>query len=153
VRVRLPLRPSWRVLWHQSHATSALWAGLVAAVPAGVHAAVVLVLADLVVGRPPATTLLALGPLAHALLCLFWGAVWGLVVAFTAHHLSAGAGALWGGVYGLGIWLVQDRLVFTWLGPPEGLLAHLVYGVTLGSLFHYARARSEHRRHRRELRT
>jgi hypothetical protein len=81
------------------------------------------------------------------------GAVFGLLVAFTAHHLAPAAGALWGAFYGVAVWLVGFVLVLPWLQHDlavqtrTGLLWHIAYGATLGFVFHFARV-SERRRHR-----
>ncbi|MBI4512292.1 MAG: hypothetical protein HY698_21850 [Deltaproteobacteria bacterium] len=127
---------------------------------------------DHVLGRPPTTTLLRIGDLVplgdttreglvavalliHATVGIGWGATWGILVAFTAHHLAPAAGAFWGAIYGLAAWFVSFFLVLPWIHgelvthtPARvSILWHATYGAVLGALFHFARIR-ERERHR-----
>ncbi len=158
------LRPSIRTLWRESHASSALFAGIIASIPAALVSAALFFAADLLHTRPLGSTLLRVGAVAHAgtwataltvhvAVSALFGAVFGLLVAFTAHHIAPLAGAAWGAFYGLLVWLVCFVLILPWVESDlavqtrTGLLWHLVYGATLGFCFHYARA-GERRRHR-----
>ena len=53
--------------------------------------------------------------LVHLMASAIAGVVFGLLVAFTAHHLAPVAGALWGAFYGVTIWLVRFVLFLPWL--------------------------------------
>jgi hypothetical protein len=157
-------RPPLTALWRESHATSALLAGLAASVPAAIVSAALFFAADFLHRRPPGTTLLTVGAVGgattwggalavHLAVSALFGGIFGLLVAFTAHHIAPVAGAAWGAFYGLLVWLVWFVLILPWVERDlavqtrTGLLWHLVYGATLGFFFHYARV-GERRRHR-----
>jgi len=161
-------RPSIRTLWRESHASSALVAGIVASIPAAIVSAALFFAADLLHHRPIGTTLLAVGAVAnartwvaaigvHVFASALFGATFGLLVAFTAHHIAPLAGAAWGAFYGLLVWLVWFVMILPWIEQDlatqmrTGLVWHLVYGAVLGFCFHYARA-GERRRHRLAMR-
>lgn len=150
-------RPPFRALWRESHAKSAILAALAASVPAAVAAVATMILGDELLGRSPLTVLSAAGgPLRILVASAAFAAVWGILVAFTAHHLAPLAGALWGSLYGVAVWLVGFLLLSPWVAPQLsavtplrlGLLLHLAWGATLGALFHVVRV-TERRRHLR----
>jgi hypothetical protein len=122
------------MVWRESHATGALAASMVASVPAWL-AAVALVAA--IHGAP--TVSRAIAWLAVSILA---GGAWGLAVAFTAHHLSPSAGAVWASLYSLALWIVVRVAGVRDPGP----LAHVVWGAALGPWFHLVRL-GERRRH------
>jgi len=154
------VRPSFGEIWRETHAASAIRAGIAAAIPAAMVSALVLVVA-------PSATFRAIGRLiapaaeprllwwsavfVHLTLSLFFGAIWGFLVAMTAHHLRPMGGLVWGALYGVGIWLVGFVLLLPHLGPElavrtrVGLAWHLLYGATLGACFHAARRRERQR--------
>src|SRR5262245_22316406 len=107
---------------------------------------------DLVAGRAFDDTLGRIGLLLHVGASLFFAAIFGVLVAFTAHHLTPSAGAVWGALYGLLVWLVWFVLFLPFVLPDLagrtrlGLLWHLAYGATLGALCHALRP-GERRRH------
>lgn len=157
-------RPSLLRLWRDSHASSALVAGVAASIPAALVSAALFFAADVLHRRPLGQTLLAVGAIAgagswaqaialHAVLSALFGAIFGVLVAFTAHHIAPVAGAAWGAFYGLLVWLFWFVLILPWVDHDlamqtrTGLLWHLAYGATLGFCFHYARI-GERRRHR-----
>lgn len=153
-----------RVLWRESHASSALLAGILASIPASLVSAAFFFAADLLHGRPLGGTLLTVGAVGgarswaaalgvHLAVSAFFGAIFGVLVAFTAHHIAPVAGAAWGAFYGLLVWLVWFIMILPWIERDlaiqtrTGLLWHLAYGATLGLCFHHARV-GERRRHR-----
>ena len=165
-------RPSLRILWRESHASSAASAGALAGLPASLVAAVALVLLDLAAGRAPAQSLAAIGavwpgaPLAGPRLVLLalalhlaagacLGVVFGVLVAVTAHHLPPLTGAAWGSLLGLAAWFVGFHVILPWVAPTivaevparEAILWHVAYGAATGWLFHFMRPR-ERERHR-----
>jgi hypothetical protein len=140
-----------RVLWRESHATSALVAGLLAAIPASLFAAIVIYLRDRLVSGPPAVELVPPG--AYLAWCVGIGGLFGVTVAFTAHHVAPPAGAFWGVLYGVLVWLVGFVLVMPWIRPELavhtrlGLLWHIAYGASVGAFFPLCRF-GERKRHR-----
>lgn len=155
-----PARPPLRVLWRESHATSAVLAALAASIPAAGVTAAFMALGDSLLGRP-ATTLLDVmgGPWALLAGSALFATLWAVLVAFTAHHLAPAAGALWGALYGVGVWLVLYFLILPWVNPElaaatparVGVLVHAAWGAALGALFHPVRV-TERRRHLRRRR-
>ena len=158
-------------MWRESHASSAVLAGLLASIPAALVSALLLTLFDVAAGVRPGSTLLRIGLLVageestgtlwlsaiglHLAVSAVLGLVWGGLVAFTAHHLNPAGGAIWGGFFGLVVWLVLFVLVLPWLHPTlaaatsarTGMAWHVAWGMTLGAAFHFMRA-GERRRHR-----
>jgi hypothetical protein len=143
------MRPPLRVLWREAHATGALAAGLVSSLPASAAAALVFAVHDAIYHS---TTLRYLGA-GELALGAIWGAIFGVLVAFTAHHLPPLAGTFWGALYGLTVWLVWFVLILPLMQPELaghtrlGLAAHLAFGAVLGATFHVVRV-SERRKHR-----
>ncbi len=127
----MPLPPV-RVLWRESHATSALLAALAAAVPAWLAALAVIAATERAPDWPYALRLLAGSLVASA--------IWGVLVAFTAHHLAPFAGAIWGALYAILVWLVA-RLV----PHAPAFFPCVVWGAVLGPWFHLARLRERAR--------
>ena len=157
-------RPSLATLWRASHASSAALAGLVGSVPAAVVALLVLMLGDFVAGRPFGTTPLHLGEIigheswwgvlvVHFAMSAAAAVLFGVLIAFTAHHVGPTAGAVCGAFYGVAVWLIWFVLVlplfdrFLAAQIRLGLLWHMAWGATVGFVFHHARV-SERRRHR-----
>jgi hypothetical protein len=156
-----------RALWRESHASSAIRAAFLASIPAALASAAVLALLDVVAGDPADASLREIGAalgrptwptslLVHFATSAFFALVWGILVAFTAHHLAPLAGAFWGALYGVLVWMVWFVLVLPWFQPAlaartrAGLLWHVAWGVTLGACFHLAR-RGERRRHQHSV--
>jgi hypothetical protein len=127
-------------------------AGIIASLPASLAVALVFYVRDAIYGGD--NTLRLLGVFWQFEIGAAWGTIFGITVAFTAHHLPPLAGMFWGAVYGLGIWLVWFVLILPLMRPALaghtrlGLLAHVVFGAVLGGTFHFVRVRSERRRHR-----
>lgn len=146
-------RPPLRVLWRESHATSAVLAALVASVPAALVAALVMAAGDLLAGRSATAILGELGFARLFLGSAAFAAIWGVLVAFTAHHLASAAGALWGSLYGVAVWIVAFLLFLPFIDPAltaatparVGILFHIAWGATLGALFHAVRLRERER--------
>lgn len=166
----LERRPSLIVLWRASHAGTAVIAGVLAAIPGAALSGLAIGLADWLYGRSAMFTWRQIATLAlpaggsagevmvvalgmHMVASVFLGVLWGILVAFTAHHLSPLAGSLWGALYGVVIWFLAFFLILPWWLPDLVLETpariaiawHVVYGATLGGLFHYLRPRERAR--------
>lgn len=89
----------------------------------------------------------AVGLLVHLLVSAGWGALFGLVVAYTAHHLFPREGLWWGALAGIVIWVVDVYILLAALDVAAvhalpvwfGALCHLAYGSVLGLSFHALR--------------
>lgn len=159
-----------RILWRESHASSAASAGALAGLPASLVAALVLVLTDGATGKAPTATLAAIGATwpggsgagpvlvalaLHVAIGVLVGAAFGILVAFTAHHIPPLTGLAWGSLFGLAVWFVGFHVALPWAVPAVvtevparvAILWHVVYGATLGGTFHFMRPR-ERERHR-----
>jgi hypothetical protein len=102
----------------------------------------------------------AVGLLVHLVVSAGWGALFGLVVAYTAHHLFPREGLWWGALAGIVIWVVDVYVLLAALDVSAmhalpvwfGALCHLAYGSVLGLSFHALRPHAvEEGRHRLEL--
>lgn len=137
---------------------------MVASLPAAGVALLVLIAVDALFGRPFGTTPLHLGGVVddetwttaitvHIMASAAASVLFGVLVAFTAHHLGPTAGAIVGAFYGVGVWLFWFVLLLPLFERTLaaqvrlGLLWHMAWGATLGFVFHFARV-SERRRHR-----
>jgi hypothetical protein len=153
-------RPPLHVLWRESHASSAVLASLAASVPAAIVSGLLLLLLDgpvflrigsIVVDPAPGRDAWLAAVVTHLALSALFSVVFGILVAFTAHHLTPVAGAAWGAFFGLVVWLVWFVLLLPSIhrelsdATRLGLLYHVVFGATMGALFHFARIHEKER--------
>lgn len=113
-------------------------AGILAgAAGAGFFAPLELIAATFLDGAlPRGANAILLGLVLHLAVSALWGAIFGTLLPPTA---STGAAGAFGGLYGLGVFLIMTYLVLPWANPlmyttvDRGtlLLEHAVFGVTL----------------------